>query len=111
MLAQRRDAAPVAAAKSGRTRTALPQTSAKKRAARKLSFKEQHALKTLPDEIERLHAQITRHQATLADPALFGRDAQRFRSVNVALEADIAALNAAEERWLALELLREEIER
>jgi len=79
-------------------------------AARKLSFKDQHALKTLPTEIERLHAQIAQHQATLADPGLFSRDIARFRSVSAALEANTAALAAAEERWLELEMLREEVE-
>jgi ATP-binding cassette subfamily F protein uup len=110
MLLQRGGTAPAAAGKPGRSRAALPQTSMQRPAARKLSFKDQHALKTLPTEIERLHAQIAQHQATLADPGLFSRDIARFRSVSAALEANTAALAAAEERWLELEMLREEVE-
>jgi ABC transport system ATP-binding/permease protein len=110
MLSQRGEAAPVAVAKQGKTRVALPRISAETPVVRKLSFKEQHALKTLPAEIDRLHARIGEHQAVLADPGLFARDAAWFRSVSAALEADAAALAAAEEKWLALEMIREEIE-
>jgi ATP-binding cassette subfamily F protein uup len=109
MLAQRRQAT-APAAKPGRSRAALPQTSAAKPATRKLSFKDQHALKTLPAEMETLQARIARHQAVLSDPALFARDETRFHAVSALLQKDSAALAKAEERWLQLELLREESE-
>ena len=111
MLVQRGDAAPVAA-KTSRTRAALPQTTAAaaKPVARKLSFKDQHALKSLPAEMEALHRRMEKHHAVLADAGLFARDPKRFAAVSEALAVDAAALQAAEERWLELEMLREEIE-
>jgi ATP-binding cassette subfamily F protein uup len=75
-----------------------------------MSFKDQHALKTLPVEIEALHARIAAHAAVLADPNLFTRDSKRFDAATAALAKDGAALAAAEQRWLELELLREEME-
>jgi len=109
MLLQRGEVAP-AAAKPGKARAVLPQIFAQRPVVRKLSFKDQHALKTLPAEIDRLQARIGAHQAVLAEPGLFGRDIARFRAVSAALEADTAVLAAAEEKWLALEMMREEIE-
>ncbi len=77
---------------------------------RKLSFKEQHELKTLPGRIEELEATIARLQAVLADPDLFQRDPQRFESATTALAEAEARLAEAEHRWLELEMLREELE-
>jgi ATP-binding cassette subfamily F protein uup len=111
MLAQRGSAAPPVAARPTRSRGALPQTSTAKPAARKMSFKDHHALRSLPVEIETLHARIAAHQAVLADPNLFTRDSKRFDAATAALAKDSAALAAAEQRWLELELLREEIEK
>jgi len=72
-----------------------------------MSFREQHELKTLTADIAGLHARIAAHNAVLADPELFTREPKRFDSVTAKLAADARALEAAEERWLALELLRE----
>jgi ATP-binding cassette subfamily F protein uup len=107
MLAQRGESAAPATAKSSRSRAPLAQTSAARPAAKKLSFKDLHALKTLPGEMETLQARIAGHQAVLSDAGLFARDEKRFHAVSAALTADSAALAAAEERWLHLELLRE----
>ena len=46
----------------------------------------------------------------LADPDLYARDPARFGAMTKALGVAQAALAAAEERWLTLEMLREEIE-
>src|SRR5262249_5037533 len=77
--------------------------------ARKLSFKEKHALETLPARIEQLHADIAAHEAALADADLFARDRTRFDQVTGALAAARGELAQAEERWLELEMLREEL--
>ena len=53
---------------------------------------------------------MARLQAVLADPDLYARDRGRFRPRLCALEKAAAELAAAEERWLELELLREEVE-
>lgn len=45
-----------------------------------------------------------------ADPKLFSRDAAAFAKAAAALDAAQAALAEAEEEWLRLEMLREELE-
>jgi ATP-binding cassette subfamily F protein uup len=77
---------------------------------RKLSFKEKHALETLPKTIAALQAEIARHQAALHDPQLFSRDPAKFEAASKGLEKAGADLAAAEDQWLELEMLREEIE-
>jgi ATP-binding cassette subfamily F protein uup len=79
-------------------------------ARRKLSFKEEHALKSLPDRIEKLQAEIAKLQALIADPSLYARDRATFDKVTAGLHKREAALAAAEHEWLELELKREEIE-
>ena len=79
-------------------------------AKRKLSFKDQHALQTLPTRIEALEADVAAQRALLADPGLFARDPDAFKSVAADLERAEAALAEAEEQWLTLELAREEFE-
>lgn len=80
------------------------------RPRRKLSFKEKHALETLPATMERLHADVAALKRTLADPGLYQRDPAAFERAAADLETALAALIRAEEEWLALELLREELE-
>ena len=108
MLAQRGGASPVAV--TGRPQAASPRQAAPRNTSRKLSFKDKHALELLPTRLTALQAEIARHQATLADPNLYSRDPARFRTATSALSASEAALVEAEEQWLALELLREELE-
>jgi ATP-binding cassette subfamily F protein uup len=76
----------------------------------KLSFKQKHALETLPKEIARLEGEIERLHATLADPGLYARDPAEFNRASKALDAAETALSEAENEWLRLETLREEIE-
>ena len=77
---------------------------------RKLSFKEKHALETLPRRIEALQANIVALGKSLSDPALFVRDPAAFAATAADLEKAEAALAAAEEDWLRLEILREDVE-
>jgi ATP-binding cassette subfamily F protein uup len=77
---------------------------------RKLSFADQHALKTLPARIEALHAEIRRLEGLLADPGLYRRDPRAFAETGTALEAARTEIAAVEEAWLSAELRREEIE-
>ncbi|WP_243367847.1 ABC-F family ATP-binding cassette domain-containing protein [Microvirga solisilvae] len=79
-------------------------------AKRKLSFNEQHDLKTLPKRMEELGAKIAKVQEILADPELYSRDPARFQKAMDALTQLQGELHAAEERWLELEMLREELE-
>jgi ATP-binding cassette subfamily F protein uup len=77
---------------------------------KKLSFKQSHALKTLPDRMAALQKHIAGLQARLDDPGLYGRDPRAFADISAALVAAQGELSAAEEEWLELEMLREEIE-
>jgi ATP-binding cassette subfamily F protein uup len=76
----------------------------------KLSFRQQHALATLPGVMQKLETEIAQLQAALAAPDLYQRDRARFERFTAALEAKQAELVKAEEEWLELELLREEAE-
>jgi ATP-binding cassette subfamily F protein uup len=78
--------------------------------ATRLSFKEKHALETLPREIKKLQADIAKWHRKLADPELFTRDPRTFNALADTLAKTEEALAATEERWLALEIKREEVE-
>ncbi len=77
---------------------------------RKMSFKEKHALESLPKEIEKLEAEIRQINAELTQGDLYSRDPDAFARKSKALMAAEAKRAAAEEQWLELEMLREEIE-
>jgi ATP-binding cassette subfamily F protein uup len=85
-------------------------TSAGPAVRRKLGFNEQHDLKSLPGRIAALETRISDLQRILADPSLFKRDRARFDRTSAALSEAQAELSAAEDRWLELELLREELQ-
>jgi ATP-binding cassette subfamily F protein uup len=77
---------------------------------RRLSFNEKHALETLPKKMETLHADIAKLQRVLDDPNLYAKDRKKFDDTSAAIAKAHEELSAAEERWLELEMLREEIE-
>ena len=77
---------------------------------RRLNFNEKHALETLPKTIEKLQAEIARQQNVLDDPDLYARDRKKFDQASAAIATAQQELAAAEDRWLELEVLREEIE-
>ncbi|MEE8439172.1 MAG: ATP-binding cassette domain-containing protein [Micropepsaceae bacterium] len=88
-----------------------PKTRAKPAAARrKLSFKDKHALETLPAAIESLEKEIAAMNTQLADSSFYARDADGFAATSKRLEETKISLADAEERWLELETLREELE-
>ena len=105
MLAQR---APVAVPEPDRRRGGS--VTPKAAVARKLSFKDRQALEALPAEMEEARRRIGLLEGKLAEPNLYRRDPAVFNKATSLLEATRTALAKAEERWLALELLREEIE-
>ncbi|MCX7328415.1 MAG: ATP-binding cassette domain-containing protein, partial [Hyphomicrobiales bacterium] len=76
----------------------------------KLTFKDRHALETLPATINKLHADIDKLNALLAEPGLFEANPGRFNKAVEALALTQRRLGECEEEWLRLELLREEAE-
>lgn len=77
---------------------------------RRLSFNEKHALETLPKTMTKLQQDIAILQKQLDDPTLYARDRKAFDAASAAIAKAHSELEAAEEKWLALEILREEIE-
>ncbi|MCW5751024.1 MAG: ATP-binding cassette domain-containing protein [Alphaproteobacteria bacterium] len=118
MLAQRAGAPASAPTRQTRKeRTDLPARPAaegreeeRKPGKRRLGFRESHALKTLPGRIAELEGEIATLQERLADPGLYGRDPASFGKLAERLAGARAELAVAEEEWLRLEMLREEIE-
>jgi ATP-binding cassette subfamily F protein uup len=76
----------------------------------KLSFKDKHALETLPRRIEQLNADIARLRRTLDDPKLYARDRAAFNKATDALAAAEKELSDSEELWLELEMKREALQ-
>jgi ATP-binding cassette subfamily F protein uup len=113
MLAQRgadikRDA-PKAAATGPETERS-PKLAASAPGKRRLSFNDKHALETLPKTMAKLQDDISKQQQRLDDPDLYAKDRATFDKVSAALAKAHAELQQAEDRWLELEMLREEIE-
>jgi ATP-binding cassette subfamily F protein uup len=75
----------------------------------RMTFKDKHALETLPKTIVALQAEATALQAKLDDSSFYTRDRAGFEKVTATLGELQHKIAAAEEQWLALEILREEI--
>ena len=78
-------------------------------AKRRLLFKEKHALETLPKTIADLQAKAAKLQTQLDDPQFYTRDRAAFEKTTAALGSLQLKIAAAEEQWLELEILREEL--
>jgi ABC transport system ATP-binding/permease protein len=113
MLAQRgsdlkRDEAKVIVAEKKEAKAPAPSPAPAPK--RRLNFNEKHALETLPKTIAKLQEEIARQQRMLDDPNLYAKDRRKFEDVSTAIAKAQQELAAAEDRWLELEVLREEIE-
>jgi ATP-binding cassette subfamily F protein uup len=109
MLAQRGAAKPPEAV-APRARGTRDIDPAARVPSRKLSFKDKHALETLPARITDLEQEIGRLNRVLSDGDLYTRQPAKFAEASKALEAAQAELAKAEEQWLALEMMREALE-
>jgi ABC transport system ATP-binding/permease protein len=77
---------------------------------RKLKFNEQRALETLPGRIEKLRADLGALEGKLADADFPARQPAAFASATKAYAELRDELIGAEDEWLGLEMLREELE-
>ncbi len=110
MLSQR-GAPPFAAVDAPAAKaTASAPASKPKATSAKLSFKEQHALDTLPAEMAKHEADIAKINAAMATPGAYENDPKRFDKMVRLLAQTQAKLDTAEERWLELEEKREALE-
>jgi ATP-binding cassette subfamily F protein uup len=78
---------------------------------RKLGFNERRALETLPTRIEKLRADLGALERKLADSEFPVREPAAFMDATKAYAELRDALAGAEDEWLGLEILREELER
>lgn len=76
---------------------------------KKLTFNEQYLLKTLPDKIAQLEQKVAAAEAQLADPELYMKNPVAFDTAARHAARFKAELDAAETKWLELNLLQEEI--
>lgn len=74
-----------------------------------LTFKDKHALKTLPGQIAELEKSIAKLNQQLADPDLYASDSELFAKISEKLSAKSKTLLKCEEQWLELEMKREEL--
>ncbi len=93
-----------------RERSASIATPIVQQAKRKFSFKEKYALDNLPVKIEALKTELAKLEVILADSTLFTRDPKQFEKTSTRHAVAANELSSAEEQWLELEMLREELE-
>jgi ABC transport system ATP-binding/permease protein len=76
---------------------------------RKLKFNEKRALETLPGRIQKLRADLAALDRKLADADFPTREPAKFAAATKAYAEWRDALAVAEDEWLGLEILREEL--
>jgi ATP-binding cassette subfamily F protein uup len=77
---------------------------------KKLSFKQKHALETIPGQIDGLRAKQGVLQQKLDDPDFYVKDAAGFAKTTQTYADLQAQIDKLEQEWLELEILREELE-
>jgi len=100
--------------KNKREESAVPAKVEEKKAApapskeklRKLTFKEQKELETLPKRIEELDAEQQRIIATMADPAFYRESGNKVAETKARLEVVETELAVAYKRWEELEAMK-----
>ena len=70
---------------------------------KKLSFNEQHELKNLPAEIEKLESQLKALETQMADPNFFKQEHKKVAAVSDELKLLQATLTEKYDRWEELE--------
>ncbi|NSY49463.1 ABC-F family ATP-binding cassette domain-containing protein [Agrobacterium tumefaciens] len=114
MMAQRKGAAEEKrkAEKQEKAKTAPSASTSQdpSKAKGKLSFKQKFALENLPKEMEKAQGEIAKREQRMADPNLFTKDPATFNTLAQEMTKLREKLEAMEEEWLELEMLREEIE-
>jgi len=111
MVAQRGEGVEARQVSKPKAEKSVPKPRVKSDAPAKMTFKDKHALETLPARMTALEKEIGALHEMLADSALYARDPKTFADASAKLEKAQAELSSSEERWLELEMLREELER
>jgi ATP-binding cassette subfamily F protein uup len=71
--------------------------------AKKLTWKEERELETLPEKIEQLEAEQSELHTAMADPAFFKQDGAAIAETTSRLEVVVAEIETALARWEELE--------
>jgi ATP-binding cassette subfamily F protein uup len=103
-------AGPVATPAATTERSGKQPATEKAAPKRKLGFNEKRALETLPVKIEKLRSDLKVLERKLADGDLPAREPAAFMAATKAYGDLSNALASAEDEWLGLEILREELE-
>jgi len=109
--AKRRNAPVRVSAQSRTSRKDEEATSLPSQASRKLSYKDQRDLDRLPGEIEKLEAEIAAVEDVLADPDLYASNPKRFSELTHRAGKLRAERHSAEERWLEVAEMADELSR
>ncbi|MFN3131848.1 ABC-F family ATP-binding cassette domain-containing protein [Roseibium sp.] len=73
----------------------------------KLSFTQQHLLKSLPEDIEKIEAQLEKLQSDMNDPELYAKNPDKFAKLSAQITDLSTKKDEMEEQWLELEMLNE----
>ncbi|HJW42552.1 MAG TPA: ATP-binding cassette domain-containing protein [Rhizomicrobium sp.] len=111
MLAQRGNGVEAKASSGPAKTTEIRERPVPGPSRRKMNFSDKHDLEKLPGRIAAMEKRIGELQTRLSAPNLYARDAAKFATLSRELAQTQHDLASAEERWLALEMLHEEIER
>lgn len=76
----------------------------------RMSFKDKHALETLPKKIEEARSKINSIKTKLASPNFYSKDPEGFEGLAKSLSLNESKLSGFEDQWLKLELEREKLE-
>lgn len=76
----------------------------------RMSFKDKHALETLPKKIEEARSKINSIKTKLAFADFYSKDPEGFEGLAKSLSLKETKLSRLEDQWLKLELEREELE-
>ncbi|VAV87731.1 Bis-ABC ATPase Uup, partial [hydrothermal vent metagenome] len=96
-----------AGANSPKSKPAQKAAKIKSGKAKQMTFKDKHALQTLPGQISRLESQIAEMQNQLSDTGLYRREPETFKKLSDKLAAKTRTLKTSEERWLQLAMAQE----
>jgi len=109
-ITQRKQSAPVVSKEPAKQKSKVVSIGASpKKKAKKLSYKDQRELDTLPAEVESMTMRLSQMEAELSDPALYAVNPAKFDALSKEIEATRDALDEKELRWLELEELAESL--
>lgn len=86
-----------------------PKTTAPQK-KKKLSYKDQRDYDLLPKQIEQYGKDIIKAEAEMSDPKLYSKNFKRFEELSQLVKDRQAAKDAAEERWLEIAEMTEELQ-